>query len=117
MPDDSLGRVDSKNERIMSESHSVPEIFDVKYSKNALRHNYNHYVIIRACSAYSIFIDISKKLMKYFHYKKLSEFCSSRRFQRRTTFRDILEKKIVSPNYGKKMQDDSPSRVDSKVKE
>ena len=52
--------------------------------------------------------------MRYFHSKKLSEFCSSRRLQRRTTFRDILEKKIVSPNYGNKMPDDSPSRVDSK---
>ena len=49
-----------KRERIMSVSHSVPEIFDVKDSKNALRLNYNHYVIFRACSAYSICVDISK---------------------------------------------------------
>ena len=41
MPDDSLSRVDSKSERTMSVSHSVPEIFDVKDSKNALRHNKN----------------------------------------------------------------------------
>ena len=36
---DSLGRVDSNIERIMSVSLSVPEIFVVKDSKNALRHN------------------------------------------------------------------------------
>ena len=46
MPADSPGRVDSKSERIVSLSHSVPEIFDVKDSKNALRHNCNHHVII-----------------------------------------------------------------------
>ena len=39
MPDDSLGRVDSNSERIMSVSLSVPDIFDVKDSKNTLRHN------------------------------------------------------------------------------
>ena len=52
--------------------------------------------------------------MRYFHSKKWSEFCASRRFQRRTTFRDILEKKFFSPNNGNKMPDDSVNRVDSK---
>ena len=33
MPDDRLSRVDSNSERIMSVSHSVPEIFDVKDAK------------------------------------------------------------------------------------
>ena len=46
MPDNSLRRVDFKSERIMAVSHSVPEIFDVKDAKNALRHNCNRYVII-----------------------------------------------------------------------
>ena len=41
MPDDSVSRVDSKIERIMSVSHSFPELFDVKDSKDALRHNKN----------------------------------------------------------------------------
>ena len=60
MPDDSLGRVDSKSERIMSVSHSDPEIFDVKDSKMHYVIIKMHYVIIRACSAFSIFVDILK---------------------------------------------------------
>ena len=35
-----------------------------------------------------------KKLMRYFNFEKWSELVSSMRFQRRTTFRDIVEKYV-----------------------
>ena len=74
MPDDSLCRVDSKSERIMSVSHSVPDIFDVKDSKNAFRHYCNRYVIITIFTLYCApareiaFSSISQKVDEIFSF-------------------------------------------------
>ena len=59
------------------------------------------------------FLTISQKVDEIFHSEKWSELCSSRPFQRRTTFHDILENNLFLLNYGNKTPDDSVSRVDS----
>ena len=107
----------------MSVYLSVPEIFDVKDAKKCftslmqtLYHNYNHYVIVGACSAYCLrshFRRYLKKLMRCFHAGKWSEFCSSRVFQQRTPFCDIFWKTNAFAQYWNKTSADSSGRVDS----
>ena len=92
--------VDSNRKRIVSVFFFRSEDIYWTSSKNkklALRHKNTHYITTTAarhilCQIHFVhFIRYLEKLMRYFNSQKWSELCLSRRFQRCTTFRDILE--------------------------